>query len=158
MSRHVPPRAHPVRCSLCFLDLSVSFSVLRMFSAIISSQPFLSLFYFWKWKWKSLSHVQLFATPWTIHSMEFSRPEYWSVSLRQGNLPNPGIEPRSPILQTDSLPTELSGKPYNTQQVSFWNPYKCWSIQYCHRGLWDCLRFFSFFTLFCGSEFHHSVF
>ena len=34
-------------------------------------------------KWKSLSHVQLFATPWTVAcqvplSMEFSRPEYWS--------------------------------------------------------------------------------
>ena len=30
------------------------------------------------WKWKSLSRVQLFATSWTIQSMEFSRPEYWS--------------------------------------------------------------------------------
>ena len=30
------------------------------------------------WKWKSLSRVQLFATLWTIQSMEFSRPEYWS--------------------------------------------------------------------------------
>ena len=30
------------------------------------------------WKWRSLSHVQFFATPWTIQSMEFSRPEYWS--------------------------------------------------------------------------------
>ena len=29
-----------------------------------------------KWKWKLLSCVQLFATPWTIQSMEFSRPEY----------------------------------------------------------------------------------
>ena len=29
-------------------------------------------------KWKSLSHVWLFATPWTIQSREFSRPEYWS--------------------------------------------------------------------------------
>ena len=28
-----------------------------------------------------------------------------------GDLPNPGIEPRSPALQADSLPTELSGKP-----------------------------------------------
>ena len=28
------------------------------------------------WKWKSLSHVQLFATPWTIQSMDFFRPEY----------------------------------------------------------------------------------
>ena len=31
-----------------------------------------------KVKWKSLSRVQLFAIPWTIQSMEFSRPEYWS--------------------------------------------------------------------------------
>ena len=30
------------------------------------------------WKWKSLSHVRLFATPWTIQSNESSRPEYWS--------------------------------------------------------------------------------
>ena len=32
----------------------------------------------WKWKWKLLSCVWLFATPWTIQSVEFSRPEYWS--------------------------------------------------------------------------------
>ena len=32
----------------------------------------------WKWKWKLLSRVGLFATPWTILSIEFSRPEYWS--------------------------------------------------------------------------------
>ena len=31
-----------------------------------------------KWKWKSLSCTQLFAIPWTIQFMEFSRPEYWS--------------------------------------------------------------------------------
>ena len=31
-----------------------------------------------KKKWKSLSRVRLFATPWTIQSMEFSRPGYWS--------------------------------------------------------------------------------
>ena len=31
-----------------------------------------------KWWWKPLSHVWLFATPLTIWSMEFSRPEYWS--------------------------------------------------------------------------------
>ena len=29
-----------------------------------------------KMKWKSLSHVQIFVTPWSIQSMEFSRPEY----------------------------------------------------------------------------------
>ena len=36
----------------------------------------------WKTRrWKSLSCVWLFATPWTIQSVEFSRPEYWSGSL-----------------------------------------------------------------------------
>ena len=40
-------------------------------------------------KWKSLSHVQLFATLYTIESMEFSRQEYWSGLL----FPPPGIFP-----------------------------------------------------------------
>ena len=39
----------------------------------------------------------------------FSRQEYWSGL--PGDLPDPGIEPRSPVLQTDSLLTELQGKP-----------------------------------------------
>ena len=40
--------------------------------------------------------------------MEFSRPEYWSGEPfpSPGDLPNPGIEPRSPTLQADSLPAE----------------------------------------------------
>ena len=42
-----------------------------------------------KWKWKLLNHVPLFATPWTILSMKFSGPEYWSgsCSLFQGIFP-----------------------------------------------------------------------
>ena len=32
----------------------------------------------WKLQWKSLSCVRLFTNPWTIPTMEFSRPEYWS--------------------------------------------------------------------------------
>ena len=45
--------------------------------------------------------------------MEFPRPEYWSGLLcpPPGNLPNPGIKPRSPTVQPDSLPTEPPGKP-----------------------------------------------
>ena len=48
--------------------------------------------------------------------MEFSRPGYWSglPCPPPGNLPNPGIEARSPTLQADSLPAELPGKPKNT--------------------------------------------
>ena len=53
------------------------------------------------------------ATPITIQSMEFSRPEYWSglPFSSPGDLPNPGIKPRSPELQVDSLPAEPQGKP-----------------------------------------------
>ena len=56
-------------------------------------------------KWKLLSSVRLFVTPWTMQSMDFSRPEYWSgyPPPFPGDLPNPGIEPRSPALQVDSL-------------------------------------------------------
>ena len=64
-------------------------------------------------KWKSLSRVWLFATPWTIQSMELSRPEYWSGQPfpSSGDLPNPGIEPRSPALQVDALLAEPPVKP-----------------------------------------------
>ena len=60
--------------------------------------------------------VQLFGTPWTIQSMEFSGQEYWSGQPFPfpGDLPNPGIEPRSPALRVDSLPAEPPGKPKNT--------------------------------------------
>ena len=66
--------------------------------------------------WKSLSHVQLFATPWTVQSMEFSRPEYWSGVLQKvfpslGDPPNAGVKHRSPALHVDSLPAEPPGKP-----------------------------------------------
>ena len=46
-------------------------------------------------------------------SMEFSRQEYWRGQsfLSPGHLPNPGIEPKSPALQADSLLSEPPGKP-----------------------------------------------
>ena len=46
-------------------------------------------------------------------SMEFSKQEYWSglPFLSPGDLPNPGIEPGSPALQAESLPSEPLGKP-----------------------------------------------
>ena len=73
---------------------------------------------------KSLSHVQLFATPWTIAhqallSMGFSRQEYWSglPFPSPGDLPNPGIEPRSLALQADALTSEPPGKPQGLAHV-----------------------------------------
>ena len=66
---------------------------------------------------KLLSHFWLFATPWTVAcqaspSMGFSRQEYWSglPFPSPGDFPNPGIEPRSPTLQADSLLSEPPGK------------------------------------------------
>ena len=65
-----------------------------------------------------LSCVRLFVTPWTIAlqvplSMKFSRQEYWNrlPFPSPWDLLNPGIESRSPALQTDSLPPEPPGKP-----------------------------------------------
>ena len=65
-----------------------------------------------------LSHVKLFATSWAVAhqvplSMGFSRQEYWSglPFLSPGDLPDPGMELRSPALQADSLLTEPPGKP-----------------------------------------------
>ena len=67
---------------------------------------------------KLLSHVRLFATPWTVvyqapPSIAFSRQEYWSglPFPSPGDLPNPGIKPGSPELQTDALLSEPPGKP-----------------------------------------------
>ena len=57
--------------------------------------------------------VMLFATLWTTQTIEFSRPEYWSGQPfpSSGNIPNPGIEPRFPTLQAESLPVEPQRKP-----------------------------------------------
>ena len=62
---------------------------------------------------KSLSCVRLFATPWIVAhqaspSTGFSRLEYWSglPFPSPGDLPNAGIEPGSPALQADILPSE----------------------------------------------------
>ena len=70
-----------------------------------------------KAKVMSLSHVQLFATPWTVAyqappSMEFSKQEYWSgfPFPSPEDLPDSGIELRSPALQADTLPFEPPGK------------------------------------------------
>ena len=83
--------------------------------------------------WTQVSHsAGEFFSSWATRETQ----EYWSggLSLLQwiltthelnwglllcifpspGDLPNPGIEPRSPTLQADSLPTELSGKPQRT--------------------------------------------
>ena len=69
--------------------------------------------------------AQLYPTvcdPWTVAhqafpSMGFSRQEYWSglPFPSPGDLPDPGIESRSPTLQADALTSAPPGKPLNTR-------------------------------------------
>ena len=67
---------------------------------------------------QSLSCVQLVATTWTVAcqsplSMGFSKQEYWSglIFSSLGDLPDPGIEPMSPVLVGGFFTTEPPGKP-----------------------------------------------
>ena len=66
---------------------------------------------FWKWK---LKYVPLFGIPWTVAcqaplSMKFSRQEHWGglPFPSPGDLPDPGIEPRSSALQANT-PTYIT--------------------------------------------------
>ena len=80
----------------------------------------------WNMKVKSVSHsvCLTLCIPWTIAcqaplSMEFHRQEYWSglPFPSPKDLPGPGMEPRTPALQADYLPSELPEKP---SQARIW--------------------------------------
>ena len=67
-------------------------------------------------------------TPWTVArqtplSMGFSRQEYWSglPFSSTSDLPDPWIQPRSPALQADSLPSEPPGKPVLNRSQSLFS-------------------------------------
>ena len=99
-----------------------------------------------------LSCVQLYATPWTVTcqaplSKRFSKQECWSglPCTSPGDLPDPGIEPRSPALQADSLPSEPLGKQSKKSilcrsgfRISFFFFTSPISLH-----LWSCLKFSS---------------
>ena len=99
-----PPRPHADASALC-----CEHSVTSALAAVKVSDT-------------SPSRVRLVAIPWPVVyqaslSMGFSRQEYWSglPFPSPGDLPDPGIKPRSPALQADALPSEPPGKPqYDT--------------------------------------------
>ena len=116
---------------------------------------------------KSLSRVRLFATSWTAAyqappSMGFSRQEYWSrlPFPCPGDLPNPGIKPRSPTLQADALLSEPPGK--LVESCSF----KCClraGAGFSHHSMkvlstWICLRSFLAQNETTAFSWHPSVF
>ena len=105
-----------------------------------------------------VNHMTVSATPWTTQSVEFSRPERWRGQPfpSPGDLPNPGIKPRSPALQADSLPAEPPGKPKNTGVGSLSLLQGFVLVQESNRGLPHCRR-----TLYQlnhqGSPFHFTA-
>ena len=105
------------------------------------------------------SHIRLFTTLWTSAweaplSMEFSRPEYWNglPCLPPGDLPNPGIEPRSSALYADSLPSEPPGKPnlkiyftHNIHNLVRFNMYTLTCHNHNQGNKFICLKTFPLF-------------
>ena len=73
-------------------------------------------------------------------SMEFSRQEYWSglPFPSPADLPNPGMEARSPALQADSLPAEPLEKPKNTGVGSLSLLQQIFPTQESIQGLLHC--------------------
>ena len=69
--------------------------------------------FFRVWSWDTCAELCLVGQSCLTLLWGFSRQEYWSglPCPPARDLPNPGIEPRSPTLQEDSLPAELPGKP-----------------------------------------------
>ena len=118
------------------------------------------------WLWsevKLLSHVRLFATPWTVTyqappSMGFSRQEYWSglPFPSPGDLPHPGTEPTSPALAGGFFIAEPPGKPQcQWQQETLLSWTQGWAVVEWAGNEWlpgvthsttpsdsDCYRFF----------------
>ena len=91
---------------------------------------------------KLLSRVQLFAIPSTVAyqaplSMEFSRQEYWSglPFPSPGDLPDLGIEPTSPTLQADALPSKPPRKPQMKVKAAHSCPTLCDPMDYTVHGV-----------------------
>ena len=92
---------------------------------------------------KSLSRVRLFPTPWTVArhaplSMGYSRQEYWSglPFPSPGDLSNPGIKPRSPALQADTLSSEPPGKPAHILPIT--NPADSFFVPHIPSSPFPC--------------------
>ena len=89
----------------------------------------------------SLSHVQLSVTLWTVHGIPQARILEWVAFPSPGDLPNPGIKPRSPALKADSLPAEPQVKPKNTGMGSLSPLQQIFPTQESNRvSCTDCRR------------------
>ena len=99
---------------ICILTFTFNIEILGQFLTCID-KPFFLLFLMWKWK--SLSRVLTLFDPmyWglpgsSVHGILLARILEWIAIPSPGDLPKPGIEPRSSALQADSLLSEPPGK------------------------------------------------
>ena len=118
-----------------------------------------------------LSHVWLCVTLWTVArqaplSMGFSRQEYWNglPFPTPGNLPDPGIEPMSPVfpaLQTDALQLSHLGRPWVTKKKKKHKNFllKNYLLNFhlkpnptkVHTSIEDCMQLQHFSNILSGS-------
>ena len=76
-----------------------------------------------------------------VHGILQARILEWvDIPFSRGSSPNPGIKPRSPALQADSLPAEPQGKPKNTGVGSLSLLQRIFLTQKSNRGLLHCRR------------------
>ena len=111
-----------------------------------------------RWQ-ESLSHVRFFVSdslcsPWNSPGQNSG---VGSLSLLQGGLPNPGIKPRSPELQADSLPSELPGKPKNTGVGSLSLLQQIFLTQESNQGLLHCKRILYQLSYQGGPRWHECI-
>ena len=97
-----------------------NFKIERIYYGHGLKYSFLRCWFFLTWSidWKWSRSVMSFAILWAVQdplSMGFSRQEYWNglPFSSPGDLPDSGIEPRSPALQADALPSE----PWNATTI-----------------------------------------
>ena len=74
----------------------------------------------------------------TVHGILQARILEWVVVPFSRDFPNPGMEPRSPALQVDSLPAEPQGKPKSTGVDSLALLQRIFPTQELNRGLLHC--------------------
>ena len=94
------------------------------------------------WKVKVAQSCRTLCDPkdYTVHEILQATILEWVAFTSPGGFPNPGIDPRSPALWTDSLPAEPQGKPKNTGVGSLFLLQGIFPTQESNQGLLHCRR------------------
>ena len=110
---HPSPCALDASLPLCLLFTSPDKTPTTLWKLV--NHPCVALQHLHRMWWKVSEHISHSVMSVSLCpaplSMEFSRQECWSRIPSPGHLPDLGIEPRSPVLQADSLPSEPPGQP-----------------------------------------------